>query len=177
MHFPELVHCASVTRWVIYWTLGHFLKPLATIIFPKSPTFLGNFCKGVIICHFSSEIIFGQLLQTFDNDCCQVENGHRQHKVCRLLFNNFIPKELALTCLCIKLLLYSVFFLQAIQFFSAVPELRFCMTTQVCRQDKKRKTHPLANVMNAQVFFQLWLQDSVVETCRLGRRSMSIFTP
>ena len=28
----------------------------------KSPTFLGNFCKGEKIYHFSSEIIFGQLL-------------------------------------------------------------------------------------------------------------------
>ena len=29
--------------WAIYWTLGNFLKPLATINLPKSPTFLGNF--------------------------------------------------------------------------------------------------------------------------------------
>ena len=28
---------------------------------PKSPTILGNFCKGVEIFDFSSEIIFGQL--------------------------------------------------------------------------------------------------------------------
>ena len=41
--------------------LGKFLKPLATIKFPKSPTFLGNFCKGVKIYHFSCELIFGQL--------------------------------------------------------------------------------------------------------------------
>ena len=34
---------------------------------PKSPTFLGKFCKGVKIYHFSSEIIFGQLSYTFDN--------------------------------------------------------------------------------------------------------------
>ena len=33
----------------IYWTLGNFLKPLATITSPKSPTFIGNFCKGVKI--------------------------------------------------------------------------------------------------------------------------------
>ena len=46
----------------IYWTLGNFSKPVATISLPKSPTFLGNFCKGVKISHFSSEIIFGQLL-------------------------------------------------------------------------------------------------------------------
>ena len=51
--------------WAIYWTLGNFSKPVATISLPKSPTFLGNFCKGVKIFHFSSEIIFGQLLQSF----------------------------------------------------------------------------------------------------------------
>ena len=46
----------------IFWTLGNFLKPLAAINLPKSPTFLGKFCKGVKIFHFSSEIIFRQLL-------------------------------------------------------------------------------------------------------------------
>ena len=45
-----------------FWTLGNFLKPLATTNWPKSPTFLDKFCKGVKIFHFSSEIIFGQLL-------------------------------------------------------------------------------------------------------------------
>ena len=49
--------------WAIYWTLGDFLKTLATINLPKS--LLGNFCKGVKIYHFSSEIIFGQRLLTF----------------------------------------------------------------------------------------------------------------
>ena len=44
------------------WTLGKFLKPLATIDLLKSLTFLDNFYKGVKIYHFSSEIIFGQLL-------------------------------------------------------------------------------------------------------------------
>ena len=34
---------------------------------PKYTTFIGNFCKGVKIFHFSSELIFGQLLQTFGN--------------------------------------------------------------------------------------------------------------
>ena len=50
------------TDFAIYWTLGNFLKPLATIKLPQSPPFLGNFCKGVKIIHFSSKIIFGQLL-------------------------------------------------------------------------------------------------------------------
>ena len=50
---------------VIFYSLGKFFKALATISLPKSLTFLGNFCKGVKILNFSSEIIFGQLLQTF----------------------------------------------------------------------------------------------------------------
>ena len=29
--------------WASYWTLGNFLKPLATVKLAKSPTFLGNF--------------------------------------------------------------------------------------------------------------------------------------
>ena len=53
--------------WEIYWTLGTVLKPLATINLPKFPTFLGNLCHGVKIYHFSNEMIFGQLLQTFGN--------------------------------------------------------------------------------------------------------------
>ena len=32
--------------WAIYWTLGFFSKPLATINLPQSPT-IDNFCKGV----------------------------------------------------------------------------------------------------------------------------------
>ena len=48
--------------WVIYCTLSHFLKPWATINFPESPSFLGNFSKGVKIFNFTSEIIFGQFL-------------------------------------------------------------------------------------------------------------------
>ena len=38
----------------IYWTLGK-----STINLPKAYTFLGKFCKGVQIIHFSSEIILG----------------------------------------------------------------------------------------------------------------------
>ena len=48
--------------WAIFWPLGNFLKPLATINLPQSSRFLGNYCKSVKIIHFSSEIIFAQLL-------------------------------------------------------------------------------------------------------------------
>ena len=51
----------AVTRLDDLLDFGQLLKPFATINLPKSPTFLGNFCKGVKIFHFSSEIIFGQL--------------------------------------------------------------------------------------------------------------------
>ena len=42
------------TDWAIYWTLGNFLKFLASINLPKSSTLLGNFWTGVKIRHFSS---------------------------------------------------------------------------------------------------------------------------
>ena len=52
----------SVTRLGDLLALENFFKPLATINLPKSPTFLGNFRIGFKNFHFSSEIIFGQLL-------------------------------------------------------------------------------------------------------------------
>ena len=64
-HFFTAVAASCVTRLGYFSTLGNFLQPLALINLPKSPTFRGYFCKGVKIYHFSSEIIFGQLLQTF----------------------------------------------------------------------------------------------------------------
>ena len=48
--------------WAIYWTLGIFLKPLAIINLPKSSTLLDNFCKGVKIYNFPSEIILGNFI-------------------------------------------------------------------------------------------------------------------
>ena len=60
----------SVTRLGHFFPLGDFLKPLATIIFPKSPTFLGNVCKGV-------KIIF--LLKSFLGNFykrCAIFSGH-----------------------------------------------------------------------------------------------------
>ena len=54
IHYIHAVWTLSVRPdLAIFWTLGNFLKPLAAINLPKSPTFLGK---------FSSEIIFGQLL-------------------------------------------------------------------------------------------------------------------
>ena len=53
---------SSVTRLGDLLDFGQVLKPLVTINLPKSPTFLCNFCKGIKIYHFSSEIIFRQLL-------------------------------------------------------------------------------------------------------------------
>ena len=53
--------------WAIYSTLGKFLKPLATINLPKSPTSLDNFWKGVKMYNFSNAIVCGQLLYPFAN--------------------------------------------------------------------------------------------------------------
>ena len=53
----DLGQCDQI--WQFIEILGKFLKPLATINLPKSPTFLGNFCKGVKTFNFSHEIILG----------------------------------------------------------------------------------------------------------------------
>ena len=72
IHFREKYHYTtglkfdwfafSVTRLGDLLDFGQFFKAFATIILSKSPTFLGNFCKGVKKIHFTSEIIFRQLL-------------------------------------------------------------------------------------------------------------------
>ena len=49
--------CDQIGRFIGLWS--NFSKPLATVILPKSPTFLGNFCKGVKNYHISREIILG----------------------------------------------------------------------------------------------------------------------
>ena len=50
---------ASVTILDNLLDFGQLLKPLATINLPKSPTFLGNFCKGVKIYHFLVKSLLG----------------------------------------------------------------------------------------------------------------------
>ena len=62
--YPQCIieNCYLWALWpdlVIYWTLGNFLKPLATTNLFKSLTFLGYYCKGVKIYHFFTEIILG----------------------------------------------------------------------------------------------------------------------
>ena len=74
--------------WAIYWTLGNFLKPLATISLPKSPIFLGNFSKGLKIFHFSSESFLGKFYShlaiffwshCFSPTICSMAQGSLQH--------------------------------------------------------------------------------------------------
>ena len=55
----------SVTRLGDILDFGQLFKAFATINLPKSATFLSIFCKGIKIFNISSEIIFGQILQTF----------------------------------------------------------------------------------------------------------------
>ena len=55
------------SNWVSVWSDLAIFCTLTTINLLKSPTVLGNFCKGVKIYHFSGEIIWGQLFYTFGN--------------------------------------------------------------------------------------------------------------
>ena len=62
----------------------HFRQQFKAGILPKTPTFLGIFCKGVKIIHFSSEFIFGQLfidiwrfLSGHTGRCTRVGGGAR----------------------------------------------------------------------------------------------------
>ena len=57
-----VVVVVSVTKLGNLLDFGQLFKAFGKINLPKFPTFLGNFCKGVKIHHFSSEIIFRQLL-------------------------------------------------------------------------------------------------------------------
>ena len=57
----------SVTRLGNLLDFGQIFQAFGNNHFPKSPTFLGKFCRGAKIFNFSSEIIFGELLQTFGN--------------------------------------------------------------------------------------------------------------
>ena len=57
----------------IYWTLGNFSKPAATISFSKSPTFLGNFVKE------SKSLIF--LVKSFYRNLATFYWSHWSHKL------------------------------------------------------------------------------------------------
>ena len=63
-----------MTRFGDFLEFGQLLKPLATLTLLKSCTFVGNFCEGAKIYHFSSEIIFGQLLEIW-----RFLSGHTAH--------------------------------------------------------------------------------------------------
>ena len=57
-----LFNIGSVTRLGDLFDFGQVLKPLATINLSKSPTFIGNFCKGVKIYHFLVKSFLGNFL-------------------------------------------------------------------------------------------------------------------
>ena len=58
---------SSVTRLGNFVHFGQLFKAFGNNLFVQISYILRHFCKGVKIYHFSSEIIFGQLLQTFGN--------------------------------------------------------------------------------------------------------------
>ena len=57
--------CDQIGQFIGLW--ANFQSLWQQLICPNLLPFLGNFCKGVNIIHFSSEIIFGQLLLKFGN--------------------------------------------------------------------------------------------------------------
>ena len=64
LHY-QTIKTAVATFGQLLQKLGNFVNIGATFRKLRQlfiPTFLGNFCKGVKTYHFSSEIIFGQLL-------------------------------------------------------------------------------------------------------------------
>ena len=56
----SLQQCDQIWRFFGLWAT--FESLWQQLICPNLPSFLSNFCKGVKIYHFSSEIIFRQLL-------------------------------------------------------------------------------------------------------------------
>ena len=69
--------------WAIYWTLGYFLEPLATINLLKSPTFLGNFYKVVKIYDFWATFI----------DIWQFFSGHTESEQTNKQWKTFIEAQ------------------------------------------------------------------------------------
>ena len=62
----------------IYWTLGNFSKPLATISLPKTPTFLGNFLEVSKYLIFLVKSFLGNFyrhLATFHRSHCMLRPG------------------------------------------------------------------------------------------------------
>ena len=55
--------CDQIWRFIILWAT--FQSPGQQLFCQNRQHILGNFCKGVKIFHFTREILFGQLLQTF----------------------------------------------------------------------------------------------------------------
>ena len=60
-------YVTSVTRLGDILDFGQLFKAFGNNYLAPIFPFLGNFCKGVKIIHFSIETIFGQLLQKFGN--------------------------------------------------------------------------------------------------------------
>ena len=60
----------SVTRFGNFLDFGHFLKPLAAINLPKSPTFAGKFCKGVNFYRHLAIFFWSHWLALFKQSFC-----------------------------------------------------------------------------------------------------------
>ena len=88
--------------WAIYWALGKFLKRLATIDLPKSPTFLGKFllsCRNLSFCQWN------YFWATFI-DIWRFFYGHTGYSCCLRLKSKGIGITwvVLVSCFCIEIL-------------------------------------------------------------------------
>ena len=72
--FKKIITWSVWPDLAIFWTLGNFLKRLATINLLKSPTFLGNFCKGIKIYLLLVKSFFGNFYRHL-----AIFSGHTAH--------------------------------------------------------------------------------------------------
>ena len=83
-YLPPTYLRTSVTRLGDLLDFGQIFKICGNNLFPQISHILGNFCKGVKIYRFSSEINFRQLLQTFGNffwsHCCGRNKKHKRQE-------------------------------------------------------------------------------------------------
>ena len=78
LSFITHIQCDQIGA--IYCTMGNFSKPLATIILPKSPTFLGNLCKDIKAFFFPVKSFLGKFYRhwaTFFWSHCTPVRCHR----------------------------------------------------------------------------------------------------
>ena len=99
--------------WAIFCTLGNHSKLVATIILSKSPTLLGNFCKGLVKFLVNSYLgNFYRHWAIFIWSHCLVASLALGHRKPKWDFETFLHHGLAKTPIPLKLILSFVSFVK-----------------------------------------------------------------